>query len=322
MARATSHCAHSVHHRGMARKERKRDVACHRRAAWDSILHDSEVSLAADRPGTACLCLSRQAFPSRGVTRHQPVEESPVIRTLSAAAARDLATKLLGASVDDATQVPSFAGNQVFRIRRNGLVAFLKLADGSDLQRELAVLRLLGPLGLPVPEIEADDANGNLADVPCAVFRKIDGRPVSGAAAEFPAAAPMHRQVHEVTLGGFGSVSASDGRLRGEDPSWADTIERRIEGLEPIAAAGLVDAKLLDRAVATVENRRELLDTPHGGRLLLTATSIHVTSMHSGAGSLASSTGAMQTAVIRPTTSGASCIPQCGRTISAMDLAW
>jgi hypothetical protein len=53
--------------------------------------------------------------------------------------ARDLAATLLGSAVDYAIRVPAFAGNQVFRIGRGNLVAFLKLADDSDLKRELAV---------------------------------------------------------------------------------------------------------------------------------------------------------------------------------------
>jgi aminoglycoside phosphotransferase (APT) family kinase protein len=175
---------------------------------------------------------------------------------------------LLGLAVDNAIEVPAFAGNQVFRIGRGDLVAFLKLADDADLKRELAVLQLLGPLGVPVPVIEAADPAGDLAGVPCVLLRQVDGGPLSSAAPEFGAAGPILRQVHEVSLGGFGSIVVSSEGVHGEDHTWADTVRRRIADLEPIAEAGLVAAALFDRAVAAVEDRRELLATPHGGRLL------------------------------------------------------
>jgi aminoglycoside phosphotransferase (APT) family kinase protein len=170
--------------------------------------------------------------------------------------------------VDYAIEVPAFAGNQVFRIGCGDLVAFLKLADDCDLKRELAVLQLLGPLGVPVPVIEAADPAGDLAGAPCALFRQVGGGPLSGAAPEFGAVGPILRQVHEIILDGSGSIAGSSEGLHGEDHAWADTVRHRIAGLEPIAEAGLVAAGLLDRAVAAVEDRRELFATPHGGRLL------------------------------------------------------
>lgn len=78
-----------------------------------------------------------------------PLRERLIIRALSTGAARDLAATLLGSAVDYAIQVPAFAGNQVFRMGCGDLVAFVKLADGCDLKRELAVLQFLGPLGIP-----------------------------------------------------------------------------------------------------------------------------------------------------------------------------
>jgi hypothetical protein len=186
-----------------------------------------------------------------------PLRELLIIRTLSAGAACDLAATLLGSAVDYAIQVPAAAGNQVFRIGRGDLVAFLKLADDCDLKRELAVLQLLGPLGVPVPVIEAADPAGDLAGAPCALLRQVDGGPLSGAAPEFGAVGPILRQVHEVILDGSGSIACSSEGLRGEDHTWAGAVRHRIAGLGPIAEAGLVAAGLLDRAVAAVEDRRD-----------------------------------------------------------------
>ncbi len=123
----------------------------------------------------------------------RPLRELLIIRTLSAGAARDLAATLLGSAVDYAIQVPAFAGNKVFRIGRGDLVAFLKLADDSDLKRELAVLQLLGPPGVQVPVIEAADPAGDLAGAPCALLRQVDGGPLCGAAPEFGAVGPILR---------------------------------------------------------------------------------------------------------------------------------
>jgi aminoglycoside phosphotransferase (APT) family kinase protein len=121
---------------------------------------------------------------------------------------------------------------------------------------------------VPVPVIEAADPAGDLAGVPCALLRRVDGGSLSGAAPEFGAVGPILRQVHEVILDGSGSIAGSSEGLHGEDHTWADTVRHRIAGLGPIAGAGLVAAGLLDRAVAAVEDRRELFATPHGGRLL------------------------------------------------------
>jgi aminoglycoside phosphotransferase (APT) family kinase protein len=187
---------------------------------------------------------------------------------LSAAAARDLAAGLLGAAVDGAETVPAFAGNQVFRVERRGLVAFLKLAARADLERELAVLRLLDALGVPVPAVEAADPAGELTGTPCVLLREAEGEPVTGSSPEFAAAGALLRRVHDVAVGGFGSIAAGQAGLRGEDQSWAAAMSRRVAGLAPIAAAGLVDGGLLNRAAAAVTDRSGWFGTVGRGRLL------------------------------------------------------
>lgn len=162
----------------------------------------------------------------------------------------------------------AFAGNQVFRIQRDTLVAFLKLADEPDLRREVAVLQVLGPVGVPVPFIEAADLSGDLAGIPCVLLRQVGGEPVDCASAEFSLAGRPLRQVHEVMLGGYGSLVASSEGLRGEDQSWADTMSGRMQSLALIAETGLVDAGLLDQTGAAVRDLSDVFANVSGGHLL------------------------------------------------------
>jgi Ser/Thr protein kinase RdoA (MazF antagonist) len=200
-------------------------------------------------------------------TRH-PAGGAPVIRELSAAAARGLAAGLLGTAVDEAEAVSASAEHQVFRVERRGLIAFLKLASGADVQRELAVLRLLDALGVPVPAVEAADHDGELAGMPCVLLRQAEGEPVRAGSPEFAAAGALLRRVHEVAAGGFGSVAAGQDGLHGEDRTWATAMSRRVAGLEPIAAAGLVDGNLLARAAAAVADRAGWFGGCQRGHLL------------------------------------------------------
>lgn len=191
-----------------------------------------------------------------------------ITRPLSARAARDLAARLSGRTADDAVEVPAFAGNQVFRIASGDQAVFLKLGEVADVQREIAVLELLGPRGIPVPAIEAADPSGDRTGVPCALLREVGGDPLRGTAPEFTAVGPILRLVHEVTLSGAGSITIGPQGMRGEDRYWVSTIGERVAGLGPIADAGLVPAGLLGRAVAAVQDRGPLLATRQGGRLL------------------------------------------------------
>lgn len=164
--------------------------------------------------------------------------------------------------------MPAFAGNQVFRLRRDDHVAFLKLADGPDLRREVAVLRLLWPLRVPVPRIEAADPAGDLAGVACVLLREVGGEPADCASPGFLQAGLALRQVHGVVADGYGPLTVSQNGLRGEDRTWAGALERRTNELGAIADSGLVDAGLLDQAAAAINDRRDLLEAVEGSHLL------------------------------------------------------
>jgi aminoglycoside phosphotransferase (APT) family kinase protein len=164
--------------------------------------------------------------------------------------------------------VPAFAGNQVFRVRRDGPAAFLKLADGPDLRREVAVLEVLGPLGVPVPLIEAADPSGDLAGVACVLLREVPGEPADCSSPAFTQAGQALRQVHGVMLGGHGRLTASPEGLHGENQSWAGAIAERAGDLGRLAESGLVDAGLLSQAAAAVRDRRDLLAGAESGHLL------------------------------------------------------
>ncbi len=92
--------------------------------------------------------------------------------------------------------MPAFADNQVFRVRREGPAAFLKLADGPDLRREVAVLEVLGPLGVPVPAIDAADPSGDLAGVACVLLGEVPGDPADCSSPAFTQAGQALWQVH------------------------------------------------------------------------------------------------------------------------------
>ena len=77
----------------------------------------------------------------------------------------------------------------------------------------------------------------------------------------------MLRQLHEVHPRRSWLHRRQFRRSARRDHSRANTVRHRIAGLGPIAEAGFVAAELIDRAVAAVEDRGELLATPHGGRL-------------------------------------------------------
>lgn len=175
---------------------------------------------------------------------------------------------MLRSSLDDVRQVSSFAGNQVFRVRVGDDVAFLKLTADEDLRREVAVIEALRARGTPVPIIEAFDPQGDLAGVPSVLLRHVGGRPLTGAEPEFLRAGAHLRAVHDLRIDGFGSLIVRPDGLQGEDRSWLDTLRHRTAGLDPIVAAGLVPAELLDRAAAAVEGGRDLFTAVRSGHLL------------------------------------------------------
>jgi aminoglycoside phosphotransferase (APT) family kinase protein len=164
--------------------------------------------------------------------------------------------------------MPAFAGNQVFRVRQDGLVGFLKLADGPDLRREVAVLEVLAAARVPVPVIEAADPSGELAGVACVLLREVAGEPTDCSSAEFAQAGQALWRVHEVMLDGHGPLTTCAEGLHGEHESWADAIFQCTGNLGRIAETGLIDMGLLDEAVAAIRDRRDLLAGAESGHLL------------------------------------------------------
>lgn len=74
--------------------------------------------------------------------------------------------------------------------------------------------------------------------------------------------------MHEVRLGGHGSLSAGLDGLRGQDQSRARAIASQIGDLARVTGSGLIDARLIDRASAAVSSRRDLLNAAESGHLL------------------------------------------------------
>jgi len=179
-----------------------------------------------------------------------------------------LAAALLGSPVDSATQVPASAEHQVFRVERRGLIAFLKIASDVHVKPELAVLQLLAARGVPVPVIEAADPDGAHTGIPCALIRDVGGIPMSHDSPEFATTGQILRQVHEIGLEGYGSLTCGPAGLHGQDDAWQDSVEQRVQGLEPVAEAGLIDPGLLASAITAVEDNASVLNAPKPGRLL------------------------------------------------------
>jgi len=187
---------------------------------------------------------------------------------LSLTDAKDLAAVLLGSAVESAEEVSASAEHRVFRITLRDLTAFLKIATKAHLEPELAALQLLGPTEVPVASVLATDLDGSQTGIPCALLRHVGGIPLSYDSPLFASSGPLLRQVHEVSVDGYGHLSANSGTPRGQEQTWADAIQLQIQGIEPVVAAGLVDANLAARAVAEVTSRMPLLHPPEPGRLI------------------------------------------------------
>jgi Ser/Thr protein kinase RdoA (MazF antagonist) len=216
-----------------------------------------------DGPGLlAVLRTSRPALLASEVKGGCPIGD-----TLTDEQATELAAALLGRPVASASQVPASAEHQVFRIQCRGLIAFLKIAEGVYIESELAVLELLAARGVPVPVIEAADPDGAQTGFPCALIRHIGGSPLTHDSPEFATTGKILHQVHDITLTGYGPLTSGPAGLRGQHATWHDALELSVHGLEPIAAAGLVDPALLARAITAVEENTPALNTPKPGRL-------------------------------------------------------
>jgi Ser/Thr protein kinase RdoA (MazF antagonist) len=120
--------------------------------------------------------------------------------------AQVLAAALLGSPVESASQVPASAERQVFRIQRRGLIAYLKIAEDVNINTEVAVLQLLAARGMPVPVIEAADPDGAQTGIACALNRDVGGTPLSHDWSAVAATGQILRQVHDITLDGYGSL--------------------------------------------------------------------------------------------------------------------
>ena len=138
--------------------------------------------------------------------------------------AKDLAAVLLGSAVESAEEVSASAEHRVFRITLRDLTAFLKIATKAHLEPELAALQLLGPTEVPVASVLATDLDGSQTGIPCALLRHVGGIPLSYDSPLFASSGPLLRQVHEVSVDGYGHLSANSGTPRGQERTWAEMV--------------------------------------------------------------------------------------------------
>ncbi len=156
------------------------------------------------------------------------------------------AATMLGSAVDAAERVSSYAGNHVFRVRRGDEFWYLKSAAfpgaGEDLRREFRVMELVEGHGVPVARVEAYDLADTILDAPCLLLREVPGLPLTGSEPAWRRIGSILRAVHDIQLDRFGLLIAS--QLAGQHASWMDFIEEALTSVQPMVAAGLVDAEL------------------------------------------------------------------------------
>jgi Ser/Thr protein kinase RdoA (MazF antagonist) len=194
--------------------------------------------------------------------------------------AQRAASYLLGSKLAAIEAVPSFAGNRVFRATTPAGVVFLKFSEPAALATEHAVLRLVQSHQVPVPQVAAADTDGRTTGHACLALWEVAGRPLTGDETMFSQTGPVLQRIHSIRCNGFGDLTARrDGELRGGHASWADVLRHRVNSATPVAAAGLVSARLIERAREAVEAIAATVARP---RNFSTATSIHATSTPTG----------------------------------------
>lgn len=153
-------------------------------------------------------------------------------------------------------------------MRAGELAAFLKVAGEEDLLREVGVLELLGRRAVPVPAVLGWDGSGEVCGRPCAMLADVGGRPLRGHEPRLAGAGRLLRQVHAISMDGFGSLVVAGDGPHGTDATWGRAVMARCAGLGPAIDAGLVPAKLVVRALTAIGERRDLLDATTSGCLL------------------------------------------------------
>jgi aminoglycoside phosphotransferase (APT) family kinase protein len=178
--------------------------------------------------------------------------------------ARVAAAPLLAEAIDDVRQVPSFAGNRVFRVASTDQVMFVKFAAREDVAREAAVLAIAASRGVPVPGVATADVHG--AD-PFLALWQVTGHPLHGGEAVYADVGALLHRVHGVVVRGFGSIAGTD-RIIAPHASWLGALRDRVDAAQPVVDAGLVPAHLVDRAHAALEEQASTLVTVEEARLL------------------------------------------------------
>lgn len=160
---------------------------------------------------------------------------------------------------------PSFAGNRVFRalVREDHL--FLKFGSAADIGRECAALALASGAGVPVPRVEAVDLSGEVSPYPLIILAQVPGRPLDGSEPILDQVGALMDRWHAVRLEGFGLATPDQGgRLRGENDSWPDALDRKVRAAGSVAAAGLVPAEFVERVALALERMGRSLEMQVG----------------------------------------------------------
>lgn len=151
-----------------------------------------------------------------------------------------VAVAALGREPVSISQVPSFAGNRVFRVVADRRASFFKFGAAEDIAREHAALGLAAAAGVPVPKVEAVDASQDWSPFPVIVLREVPGQHLEGSEPEFRQVGGLMARWHAVALDGFGTAVVGADGLRGEDANWAQSLRNRAASAVDATSAGLV----------------------------------------------------------------------------------
>jgi aminoglycoside phosphotransferase (APT) family kinase protein len=174
-----------------------------------------------------------------------------------------IATHSLDTEIIVIRRVPSFAGNRVYRVRTDTDTIYVKFAAAADIDREHSVLRALHAHDVPVPEVLAATADG----LPHIVTREVSGQPLPAEQAEN--LRNTLDVVHSLRVRGFGSVQGdADGTLVAPHDSWLDVIIERAESARDVVAAGFLDERLYEHALAVIDAHQSELGAVTDAQLL------------------------------------------------------
>lgn len=172
----------------------------------------------------------------------------------------------LGSRITACERLSGSIVNHVFALRCDRRRLVLKCGTVAGIERESAVLAMLRPRGIPVPEVVPSGAGQLRGDTLLMVAWEGEAATPDGPAIA-EAGRVLHR-VHRLELPDFGPPAAWQGRVGGTHATWAGFLSDSVE-----AALAAVPDRVLESAtrravLAELARHREHLDGIRQGVLL------------------------------------------------------